>query len=277
MNMDKSQQNYDVAIVSLTGGRSNNQDRAIILRDDKTVVLALGDGLGGHPRGEFAAQLFIDTCERMFNEYPKPLTDPLDFMLNAVEQSHDAILNFGSRQTPPISPRTTAVVAIIQLGVLYWLHVGDSRLYLVRDNKLHALTKDHAIVKEVETKRGKVIRRSGVTRCLGSVNGPCGGSNGNPIKLKPNDALLLSSDGLWDQVTDNDVIGALSSSNPFPAEVKMLAKLAESNRGPKSDNVTGVGLKLHKKQTIKSSAHNDPLLDVAVEQLKGMVDRITKS
>lgn len=272
------EQNYEVAIVSLTGNRKINQDRAVLLRDPKTVVMALGDGLGGHPRGEFAAQLFIDTCERLFNDYPKPLTDPLDFMLNAVEHSHDAILDFGSRQTPQISPRTTAVIAVIQLGMLYWLHVGDSRLYLMRDGKLKKLTKDHAIVREIETrKHGKVQRRSGVTRCLGSVNGPCGGTTGHPLKLKPGDALLACSDGLWDQVSNEDILAAMSSDAPFPAEIKNLAHTAESST-PKSDNVTGVGLRISKSaKTVANKDHQDTMLDVAVEQLKGMVNRVNNN
>ena len=77
--------------------------------------------------------MLADATEARFRQCRKPLVDPERFMLQCIGQAHDAILRFGSRQVPPIAPRTTAVIAIIQHGIAYWAHVGDSRFYLVRN------------------------------------------------------------------------------------------------------------------------------------------------
>ena len=75
---------FEAAKASLTGDRSCNQDRCLVLSSGETLLLGLADGLGGHPRGEVAAQLLIDVCEAMFRQAQKPLRDPELFMLQCI-------------------------------------------------------------------------------------------------------------------------------------------------------------------------------------------------
>ena len=127
---------FEAAKGSLTGDRATNQDRCLFLSSGETALLCLADGLGGHPRGEVAAQLLLDATEAVFRQSEKPLTDPERFMLRCIGKAHQAILRFGRRQSPPIAPRTTAVIAVVQGGFAYWCHVGDSRLYLIRNGRV---------------------------------------------------------------------------------------------------------------------------------------------
>ena len=148
---------YVASKVSLIGSRSCNQDRCMILGNATSTLMVMADGLGGHPRGEVAAQIVVDVCETLFRHAPKPIPDPEHFMLHCIGKAHQSILRFGRRQTPPIAPRTTAVLAIVQDGVAYWVHVGDSRLYLIRDHQILAQTSDHATVRFVR-QRGPSLR-----------------------------------------------------------------------------------------------------------------------
>ena len=88
---------FDAAKASLDGSRRCNQDRCLVLQDGDTVLLALADGLGGHPRGEVAAQLLVDVCETRFRNTSKPLFDPEHFMLQCIGKAHRSILRFGRR------------------------------------------------------------------------------------------------------------------------------------------------------------------------------------
>ncbi len=71
--MNAQERQFEAAKASLTGDRKCNQDRCLVLCGGETVLLGLADGLGGHPRGEVAAQLLIDVCESLFRRARKPL------------------------------------------------------------------------------------------------------------------------------------------------------------------------------------------------------------
>ncbi len=146
----------------------------------------------------------LSTCARpLFRKADKPLSDPQDFMLQCIGKAHQSIRRFGERQTPPIAPRTTAVLAIVQAGIAYWAHVGDSRLYLIRDGSYPAADPRPCAgpVRPPERARSSPRARSSLTRCLGGLPQPPTTTCGSPMPLQPHDSLLLCSDGLWDQVS----------------------------------------------------------------------------
>jgi serine/threonine protein phosphatase PrpC len=233
---------FRAAKATAIGSRESNQDRCFFLDDGTSVLLGVADGLGGHPRGEVAAQLFADVCETRFRQTPRPLVDPESFMLECIGRAHQAIRRFGSRQDPPIAPRTTAVLAIIQDGIAHWAHVGDSRLYLSRDNRLTLQTRDHALVRYVRQSADLPPRpRTSLTRCLGGLPQPPTTTCGAPTPLHEGDALLLCTDGLWSQVPEQRLAGLLASS-PDSLETALPALTEEAAQTPGSDNVTAIAL-----------------------------------
>ena len=232
---------YQAHRISLTGDRDNNQDRSIVLESGNVTLLAIADGLGGHPRGEVAAQLFIDICEMMLRRAEQPLRDPERFMIECIRRAHYAILQYGDRQTPPISPRSTAVIAILQYGKLWWAHVGDSRLYLLRDHGILVQTRDHSLVQPFKRPgRDTVKARSSITRCLGGFDEPPEISFGIPMRLQADDTVLLCTDGMWNQIPQDELVSIMTGER-LDAALRKAAQTAASR--PRSDNVTAIALR----------------------------------
>lgn len=233
---------FSAARATAIGARDSNQDRCFLYDDGETLLMGVADGLGGHPRGEVAAQLLVDVCESQFRLAPRPLADPEGFMLDCIAHAHRAIRRFGHRQRPPITPRTTAVLAVVQGHTAHWAHVGDSRLYVFRGGQPFAQTRDHAQTRYVRQSADEPPRaRTTLTRCLGGLPSPPTTTCGAPFQLLAGDSLLLCSDGLWGQVRHNELTwvfgeGDLSLEDRLPTLVEQAASQ------PGSDNVTAVAL-----------------------------------
>lgn len=278
--MNVQERRFEAAKASLTGDRKCNQDRCLVLCGGETVLLGLADGLGGHPRGEVAAQLLIDVCESLFRRARKPLIDPERFMLQCIGKAHQAIIRFGRRQAPPVAPRTTAVLAVIQDGTAFWAHVGDSRLYLIRMGKVHHQTRDHAQTRFVRQSASEPSRpRSSLTRCLGGLERPPTTTCGAPTRLQQHDTIVLCSDGLWGQVS----IGALAAAfddtrSTIDGKLDSLVKAAATR--PNSDNVTAVALRWLADTAAsadQAASPQDPQLDQAIQHLKSMLAKTRNS
>lgn len=240
---------FVTATASLRGNREQNQDRCAVLWEGECALLLLADGMGGHPRGDLAAQRVIDVGRAAFHTALKPIAHPGEFLGELLQIAHEQIIALGNRHQPPIDPRTTAVVALVQNGVAYWSHVGDSRLYLMRHGRIWTRTQDHSFVEGLRlhgmpdsaTLSGM---RHLVTRCLGGRGGHFQPSPGQPIPLLPRDFLLLCSDGLWGQLSEPYLVQRLRR-HPGPLErlVEDLAQVAEQAGFPASDNVSLVVLR----------------------------------
>ena len=187
---------YQIGCFSLTGDRSMNQDRCASLQDPEAVLLALGDGMGGHPGGDKAAEILVSSCQRLFERADKPAPAPDQLLRQVFRQSHESVVAYGSAQSPAIEPRTTAVVALIQGDMAYWAHTGDSRLYLLRAGRVVARTQDHSYVEELQ-QRGEISAeerdshpyRHYVTRALGGQEEIAQPTLGKPTGLEPGDVI----------------------------------------------------------------------------------------
>jgi len=270
---------FEAAQASVTGDRACNQDRCLLLSSGGTVVLGVADGLGGHPRGDAAAQLLVEITSTLFERATKPLGDPEHFMLQCIGKAHHAIVRFGLAQHPPVAPRTTAVLAVVQGGVAYWAHVGDSRLYLIRDGKVHAQTRDHSAVTFVRQQATAPSRpRASLTRCLGGLPRPPTTTCGPPTLLQSGDALVLCSDGLWGQVPSAAMIAALGGT-AADFESGLLGLVEQAAASPRSDNVSAVALRWLDSPAVapdQAGLHDlpqDPLLDQAIAHLQRVLHK----
>ena len=269
-----SQESFESARISLVGNRKMNQDRSAIFSQGPTTLMVIGDGLGGHPRGEVAAQLLMDICESMFRQEEKPLRDPEQFMARCLHNAHAAVVGFGDRQNPPICPRTTAVMAVVQGGVAYWAHVGDSRLYLVRNSHILAQTKDHSRVRYIHASAGASSGiRSNITRCLGGEEPPTITSS-TPVELQTGDTLMLCSDGLWSQVPREQLLRALAAPEDFAAAIQALANEAVHQGYPRSDNVTILAIRWRPpaRDHANTGSQGEDHLDAAVRHLEQLLE-----
>jgi len=233
---------FSVYQVSRKGGREKNEDRMGYCYTRDSGLFALADGMGGHPEGEVASQLALQTLAALFQRDARPqLADPLRFLHEAVMAGHHQLLRYATQKSLIDTPRTTIVACILQGRQAYWAHCGDSRLYLVRGDKLIARTRDHSYSELQDTMSQVVPMRERFNRnvlftCLGSPGKPVVDTVG-PLVMQPGDRVLLCSDGLWGTVSDAEITEQLCSRQ-ISDSVPELVEQALRNGGPKCDNVS---------------------------------------
>ncbi len=240
---------YQVTQYSLRGARQHNEDRVGIAERDNAVMLAVADGLGGHRGGEVAAEILVQVLLHSFQTVRQPVVQrPSVFLALSILQAHHAIVTRGQTSPTAIEPRTTCVACIVQNGYAYWAHVGDSRLYLFRQNRFLLRTQDHTTIEELhqgglltEAEMLEHPQKSHLLNCLGGPLKPTV-SVGEETLLQPGDTLLLCSDGLWEAFTPEEIAHYLKASALDAAVEEMLfAAVKKMQHG--SDNVSAVCLR----------------------------------
>jgi serine/threonine protein phosphatase PrpC len=249
---------FTVYQVSRKGGREKNEDRMGYCYTRDSGLFALADGMGGHPEGEVASQLALQTLAAMFQRDAKPtLKEPMRFLHESIIAGHHQLLRYATQKSLIDTPRTTVVACVLQGNSAYWAHCGDSRLYLVRGDKLVARTRDHSYSELQETMShvvpmGERFNRNVLFTCLGSPGKPVVDTVG-PLLLQSGDRLLLCSDGLWSTVSDAIITEQLAK-NTIADAVPELVEQALRNGGPKSDNVTVLAMEWESAEDSDSSA-----------------------
>ena len=236
--------NYAIVQESRIGMRRINQDRVGYWSTSGALLMAVADGLGGHILGEVAAELAMGLLGAAFHREAKPkLADPQAFLARAMTAAHAAILREAHNRRLSDTPRTVLVACIVQDGHAYWTHIGDSRLYLIRDGRIVHRTRDHTVVQQL-VDEGR-IREEAVTshpernrllQCLGGYNTPRPAA-AEMMPLALNDIVLLCSDGFWAPLTQRQLMHALMSRTLQEA-IPELVTLAEHRAGAECDNVT---------------------------------------
>ncbi|MDR2128512.1 MAG: serine/threonine-protein phosphatase [Burkholderiaceae bacterium] len=234
---------FSVFQLSRRGGREKNEDRMGYSYTRESGVFLLADGMGGHPQGEVAAQIALQTVSAMFQREARPtIGNVAAFLGGSLMAAHHQIVRYASGRAMLDTPRTTMVAAVVQEGQASWVHCGDSRLYVVRGGRLLDRTRDHSYL-EAQVKTGKSIEgvnRNVLFTCLGSTVRPMYDVTG-PIKLLRGDKIMLCSDGLWSSVNDDAIVSALSALSVTEA-IPTLVQQALMNAGDASDNVTALAM-----------------------------------
>jgi serine/threonine protein phosphatase PrpC len=233
---------FSVYQVSRKGGREKNEDRMGYCYTRDSGLFALADGMGGHPEGEVASQLALQTLAAAFQREAKStLKSPLRFLQDAILAGHHQLLRYATEKGLVDTPRTTVVACVLQGKAAFWAHCGDSRLYLVRAGKLIARTRDHSYT-ELQQTLSQVVpidarfNRSVLFTCLGSPGKPVIDTVG-PVNLQTGDRLIVCSDGLWSQLDDDAIVDLLTTRSLSDAVPEMVER-ALRNGGTRGDNVT---------------------------------------
>jgi len=230
------------------GCRSINQDRMGYCYSRESLLMVVADGMGGHIRGEVAAQLTVQACAGLFQKMATPrLADPSGFLEAALVASHRELLHYQARKNLPEAPRTTVIACVVQDGFAWWAHAGDSRLYWLRGARILSRTLDHSKVQamaslglispdELEThpERNKVLN------CLGSPQDPSLEITSR-VRLNNGDLLVLCTDGFWSGLPDSGFASAFQAG-PVADIVPGLIERAVAHNGRTADNATVVAL-----------------------------------
>ncbi|TFZ06385.1 serine/threonine-protein phosphatase [Ramlibacter henchirensis] len=234
---------FSVFQISRKGSREKNEDRMGYCYTRESGLFVLADGMGGHPEGEVAAQLALQTISALYQRDARPVVqDTSEFLSTALMTAHHQIIRYASEKGMLDTPRTTLVAAILQGSSASWVHCGDSRLYVVRNGELLTRTRDHSYLEQHNAGAMKMerINRNILFTCLGSPTKPVYDVTG-PVALQQGDRILLCSDGLWSSVDDAEIVRQLSAQ-PVSDAVPELVETALRNGGPTCDNVTVIAL-----------------------------------
>lgn len=190
--------------------REHNEDRCLFKQlDGDGILVAVADGMGGHLAGEVAAEIAIST----FFEY-NPLAQPIDAHLaELVQIANERILDQASRDPSHQDMGTTITAALICDGVVHWIHVGDSRLYLFREGELVQVTEDHTLL-AILVRAGELSEeearlhplRNALLNSLGRNEFE---ADTGYFTILEDDILILSTDGLFDSVPEEKIASIL--------------------------------------------------------------------
>ena len=239
---------------SRQGPRPYNQDRLAYSYSKDALLLVVADGMGGYRHGEVAAQLAVTTMTDAFQRLALPsLANPAKFLTDHIQQVHDMIDQITQERDMLEAPRTTIVAAIVQRGMLYCAHAGDSRLYHFRDGHLLYRTEDHSVVQSLYN-RGMIEKkemsthpyRHKVYSCLGG-DVPPKITLSDRQELLEGDTVLLCTDGVWGSVTDSQMKHMLNGPS-ISDNVTMLLNKAEAVSQERGDNMSAIGLQWGDKQ-----------------------------
>ena len=216
---------------SRIGKRKNNEDAAEIALRPNSALLVVADGLGGHSGGEIASQTLVDTIVKCFKEATNDqLKNQKTFFPYAVAEAHRAI-HRAAKEAGKVEfdPKTTCVIAMIYGNDINWCHVGDSRMYLVRDNMIAFHTTDHV---------AKGFKKNApINRCVGGAEPPKATLN-EPLRLEDGDMIFLCTDGAWHKLTLPDLV-TIDYKNPQSGLEDLLEVIEGRNNAP-SDNITAI-------------------------------------
>lgn len=228
--------------------RAANQDSKVVRMSQTTDewqqcghLFVVADGMGGHSVGDLASQITVDTLPLAY--FKLEAESVPQRLLAAIKEANRAI-NDKARENPEFSDMgTTCSTLVLSPYGAFVGHVGDSRVYRIRNGKIQQLSFDHSLQWEM-IRQGRATMenvdmlhpRNVITRCLGpdaDVNIDIEG----PFHVQANDRFVICSDGLTGHVSDTE-IGAIGSSLPPTDAAKLLINLANCRGG--ADNITVV-------------------------------------
>lgn len=228
--------------------REHNED--CIGWDDKGLVV-LADGMGGHNAGEVASKLAVDAITEALNTSifnQKKVDELVEPVTAAVSDANRVIFEHASTHIQCAGMGTTVVMGLFIGDTCTLAHVGDSRIYRLRDTKLEQLTSDHSLLQEMineghmtREEADDVVNKNLITRALGIA--PEVEVDVQQQVLQDGDIYLLCSDGLTDLVTDEGISICINESiTDIEHATNALVGLANSRGG--SDNISVILVKV---------------------------------
>jgi protein phosphatase len=237
--------------------RKGNEDSLFVNAEQRLFVVA--DGMGGHAAGEVASKIAVDSINEFVCltgsdqeiTWPFGLDDTISYdgnrLKTSIRYANRKVLDATKEKTEYEGMATTVAAVLVDGDTANLAHVGDSRVYMVRDGSMTLLTSDHSWVNEqiqsgiisAEQARSHPLRNV-VTRALGGK--PDLAVDIQVQKMEPGDILLLCSDGLTTMIPDEDILEIVDGAG---GDIEKAAKglVAEANARGGEDNITVLLLK----------------------------------
>ena len=233
---------FETAMASHTGGRDEQQDRAeiFISHENDSYFLVAADGMGGHKGGSLAAQAIIDAAAALWKTHQQAPVNPKRLLEKLCSQGHEAVNKIGREHN--LNPLTTLAALYFKGRKAHWVHIGDSRLYHFRQNRVLKKTRDHSVV-QLLADMGEITEaemadhpdQNRLTRCIGGEKEPA--PRYDSATVKRNDGFLLCTDGIWETVATDEMAAAFSEVDLAQAALALAEKAARRG-GEKGDNAS---------------------------------------
>jgi protein phosphatase len=238
----------DVGLVLHPGARGEQQDAALIVDDVGTdgdgpvQLFIVADGMGGVDGGRRASRAAVRAFRDAFQRHLSGV-EPGEVLRLALETAHRAVCALDRR---PDVPGTTLVAAVVGAAGVEWIASGDSRLYLLREGDLVQLTADHSLQRDyaLAVARGRADdgyapESNVITSYLGIGGGMTVDRSVRPLPLEERDRLLLSTDGLYGQLSDDELAAGLGDGSAPDVAQRLVDRVVTRGR-PGQDNLTAL-------------------------------------
>lgn len=231
--------------------RETNEDGFNIVTGDDGIPVALiiADGMGGHNSGEIASKMAVDFISHEILDINSCAYDTdkmLKFIENLMEGANAHVYSASSQQGMNFGMGTTLISAVAFENRMFIGHVGDSRVYLLRNGILSKITVDHSLVEEL-VKEGSLSRaealnhpqRNVITRAIGCT--PKVQIDTYTCGIDDRDTFVLCTDGLTNMVSDEEIKTIIENASSPEAACEELVNRANCNGG--EDNITVIILR----------------------------------
>lgn len=247
-----SQYKIEAATGQHIGEREEQQDRVALFGAPKApgyMMAVLADGMGGLTGGALAAEQVIRTARQNFEAF-SPSEDVKAMLANIAVEAH-TIINLSAIAAEKQPHSTIVLLVLTPDRSAYWAHAGDSRLYHFDGPNMATRTVDHSYVEKLiasgklkpeEARHHRLA--SLLTNVLGSTTDKLYVTHGERHDLKPGDAFLLCSDGLWQHFEDAELGVAIAGQAPRAASEMLIRKARERTLGTNADNCSLAIVKL---------------------------------
>ncbi len=227
--------NLSWARLSETGMRASNEDAMGEAQQDDMVCFVIADGAGGHEAGEVAARIVVDTVLQTFL---REASFGLRALRSYVEQAFVEVAQ--SKKRVPQQREMSATIATVLIDQsnrqALCAHLGDTRIYLFRDGKLTAVTKDHSVAQQlIDAGYAKADQlrlhpqRNVLFAAVGAEGDTPPELSEEVIKIVDGDAFLICTDGFWEWVLEADMERCLRAAPHSAAWLRAMSEIADAN------------------------------------------------
>ena len=230
-------------------------------KSSKFLLLAVADGMGGHAKGEEASKIALNAIARtvipeLFND--TPFTELLE---KGIQNANQDILDYTAKYPESSGMGTTSVCAVVKGNEVHLANVGDSRAYVVSDDEIRGVTKDHSYVQAL-VDEGKITqaearehpKKNIITKAVGIS--PSVEADKSILTLGSDESLLLCCDGVIAHLTDEDIHKIINDSPDPQSACQKIVDTANERGG--SDNISLIILSAGGPDTKENESDDSP-------------------
>jgi serine/threonine protein phosphatase PrpC len=242
----RSSMEVEIAALSRCGGRTRNEDTCGWWSGPGVAFCVVSDGAGGHRAGDVASKLVVEETLGVLRSTQECSVESI---AAALRHANERLVTRQRSEETLCDMRATAVVLALDPvgGAAAWGHLGDSRLYCFRNNRVAVRTRDHSVVQSMvdaglldDDAARLSPQRNQLLSAMGEAGlfEPC--LDGSAFSLELEDKFLLCTDGLWDPVNENEMEGALEHCVSAEEWLRELESYVIAKDNPRQDNYSAI-------------------------------------